>query len=134
MRSTTWPVRWWSPAGTHCEPWGTADLQPQDRLLVLGPGTIGLLAAQFARAAGVEVHVVGKHGSSLSFARSLGLDGVWTARDLPGLAFDAVIDASKATALPALALDLVEPGKRVVYTGSPALRARSTPGRWRSRM
>ncbi len=33
------------------------------------------------------------------------------------LAFDAVIDASTAEALPALALDLVEPGGRVVYIG-----------------
>jgi 2-desacetyl-2-hydroxyethyl bacteriochlorophyllide A dehydrogenase len=94
-----------------------AELQPADRVLVLGPGTIGLLVAQFARAAGAEVHVLGRTGSSLSFARSLGLGGVWTASDLPSLAFDAVIDASNAAALPALALDLVEPGKRVVYIG-----------------
>jgi threonine dehydrogenase-like Zn-dependent dehydrogenase len=111
-------------AGAMVEPGGNAlravwaaDLHPQDRVLVLGPGTIGLLAAQFARAAGAEVHVMGKRESSLSFARSLGLDGVWTASDVPDVAFDAVIDASNAAALPALALDLVEPGKRVVYIG-----------------
>jgi threonine dehydrogenase-like Zn-dependent dehydrogenase len=96
--------------------WGAA-LQPRDRALVLGPGTIGLLAAQFARAAGAEVHAMGATPGSIAFARSLGLDGVWTAADLPGLPFDAVIDASNAAGLPALALDLVEPGKRVVYIG-----------------
>jgi threonine dehydrogenase-like Zn-dependent dehydrogenase len=94
-----------------------AGLEPRQRLLVLGPGTIGLLAAGFARAAGAEVHVMGKDEPSLSFARSLGLDGVWTAGDLPSLAFDAVIDATNAAPMPALALDLVEPGKRVVYIG-----------------
>jgi 2-desacetyl-2-hydroxyethyl bacteriochlorophyllide A dehydrogenase len=111
-------------AGAMVEPGGNAiravwaaDLHPQDRVLVLGPGTIGLLAAQFAHAAGAEVHVVGKPDRSLFFARCLGLDGVWTASDLPSVAFDAVIDASNAAALPALALDLVEPGKRVVYIG-----------------
>ena len=111
-------------AGAMVEPGGNAlravwaaDLHPLDRVLVLGPGTIGLLVAQFAHAAGAEVHVVGKPSSSLSFARSLGLGGVWTASDLPSLAFDAVIDASNSAALPALALDLVEPGKRVVYIG-----------------
>jgi threonine dehydrogenase-like Zn-dependent dehydrogenase len=96
--------------------WGAA-LQPQDRALVLGPGTIGLLVAQFARAAGAEVHAMGRTPASISFARSLGLDGVWTEADLPSLAFDAVIDASNAAGLPALALDLVEPGRRVVYIG-----------------
>jgi threonine dehydrogenase-like Zn-dependent dehydrogenase len=111
-------------AGAMVEPGGNAlravwgaDLGPGDRVLVLGPGTIGTLAAQFARAAGAEVHVLGEHERSLSFARSLGLAGVWTAADLPRLAFDAVIDASNAATLPALALELVEPGKRVVYIG-----------------
>jgi threonine dehydrogenase-like Zn-dependent dehydrogenase len=63
------------------------------------------------------VHVLGEREPSLSFARSLGFDGVWTAADLPPLAFDAVIDASTSAALPALALELVEPGKRVVFIG-----------------
>jgi threonine dehydrogenase-like Zn-dependent dehydrogenase len=63
------------------------------------------------------VHVLGEREPSLGFARSLDLAGVWTAADLPRLAFDAVIDASNASALPAMALELVEPGKRVVYIG-----------------
>ena len=87
------------------------------RVLVLGPGTIGLLAAGFARAAGAEVHVVGNTEPSLAFARQIGLAGVWTAAELPAMAFDAVIDASNAEQLPALALELVEPGRRVVYIG-----------------
>jgi threonine dehydrogenase-like Zn-dependent dehydrogenase len=111
-------------AGAMVEPGGNAlravwgaELHPGDRVLILGPGTIGTLAAQFARAAGAEVHVLGEREPSLSFARSLGIEGVWTAADLPHLAFDAVIDASTAAGLPALALELVEPGKRVVYIG-----------------
>jgi threonine dehydrogenase-like Zn-dependent dehydrogenase len=87
------------------------------RVLVLGPGTIGLLAAGFARAAGAEVHVLGVTEASLAFARQQGVDGAWRAADLPPLAFDAVIDASTAAELPALALELVEPGGRVVYIG-----------------
>jgi threonine dehydrogenase-like Zn-dependent dehydrogenase len=87
------------------------------RVLVLGPGTIGLLAAGFARAAGAEVHVLGNTEPSLAFAREVGLAGAWTAAQLPPLAFDAVIDASTAEELPALALELVEPGGRVVYIG-----------------
>jgi threonine dehydrogenase-like Zn-dependent dehydrogenase len=105
------------PGGNALRAFWAAELSARERALVLGPGTIGLLVALFAKAAGVEVHVMGKDEPSLSFARSLGLEGVWTLEDLPRLAFDAVIDASNAAALPALALDLVEPGKRVVYIG-----------------
>lgn len=88
-----------------------------DRVLVLGPGTIGLLVAMFARADGAEVHLMGVTGASLAFARSLGFENSWTREQLPDLAFDAVIDASHAPELPALAVELVEPGKRVVYIG-----------------
>jgi threonine dehydrogenase-like Zn-dependent dehydrogenase len=97
--------------------WG-ADLHPGDRALVLGPGTIGLLAAMFARAAGAEVHLLGRSTRALDFATTLGFDNAWDETTLPGdLPWDAVIDASNAPALPAKALDLVEPGRRVVYIG-----------------
>ena len=97
-------------AGAMVEPGGNAIRALQaaavsagDRLLVLGSGTIGLLVADLAAADGVEV---------------------WLREDLPELVFDAVIDASNAAGLPALALELVEPGKRLVYVrlaGSPSL-------------
>jgi threonine dehydrogenase-like Zn-dependent dehydrogenase len=88
-----------------------------DRALILGPGTIGLLVAMFLRAAGAEVHLMGRRDAPLAFARSLGFAHTWTERNLPDLAFDAVIDASNAEHLPALALDLVEPAGRVVFIG-----------------
>ena len=84
---------------------------------MLGPGTIGLLAAMFARAAGAEVHLLGIDPGSLAFARSLGFAGAWRRHELPDLPWDAVIDASTAPTMPATALELVEPGKRVVYIG-----------------
>jgi threonine dehydrogenase-like Zn-dependent dehydrogenase len=105
------------PGGNALRSFQAACLAPGDRLLVLGPGTIGLLVAQFALAAGVEVHVLGKSAASLAFARTLGVHGAWKAGLLPRLSFGAVIDCSDAAALPALALDLVEPGGRVVYVG-----------------
>jgi threonine dehydrogenase-like Zn-dependent dehydrogenase len=51
------------------------------------------------------------------FAQSLGFESVWTLDDLPTTSFDAVIDASTDVVSPALALDIVEPGGRVVYIG-----------------
>jgi threonine dehydrogenase-like Zn-dependent dehydrogenase len=111
-------------AGAMVEPGGNAlravrgaALSAGDRVLMLGTGTMGLLAAGFARADGAEVHLMGRSVASLAFARTLGFAGVWERSDLPELAWDAVIDASTAAELPALALDLVEPGKRVVYIG-----------------
>jgi 2-desacetyl-2-hydroxyethyl bacteriochlorophyllide A dehydrogenase len=112
------------PGGNAFRSIEAAALSPGDRCLVLGPGAIGLLCAQFARAAGAEVHVLGRSERSLAFARSLGFDGVWTEDTLPALAWDAVIDASNAPHLPAKAVQLVEPGKRVVFVGlagSPSL-------------
>lgn len=90
---------------------------PGDRALVLGAGAIGLLVAMFLRAADVDVHLMGRSARSLSFARSLGFTAAWTQDDLPDLPYDAVVDASNAPHLPALALERVEPAGRVVYVG-----------------
>lgn len=118
-------------AGALVEPGGNAyrsvqgaQLSPGDRVLITGAGTIGLLCAMFARAEGAEVHVMGRSARSLDFARSLGFENAWTEDALPDLPWDAVIEASNAPALPAKAVELVEPGKRVVYVGlagSPSL-------------
>jgi threonine dehydrogenase-like Zn-dependent dehydrogenase len=111
-------------AGAMVEPGGNAlravraaALTPGDRALVLGTGAIGLLAAEFARALGADVHLLAKDRPAVDLARSLGFGQVWLAADRPAVPWDAVIDASNAASLPAVALDLVEPGKRVVYIG-----------------
>jgi threonine dehydrogenase-like Zn-dependent dehydrogenase len=113
-----------STAGAMVEPGGSAyravdgcGLDIGERLLVVGPGTIGLLAALFARARGLEVHVLGADPDTLEFAHELGVDGAWTTSDLPDLPFDAIIDATNAASIPARVLDLVEPARRVVYVG-----------------
>lgn len=102
-----------------------AALHPGDRALVLGPGTIGLLVAMFAREAGAEVHLLGRSPRAIDFAKTLGFENTWDESTLPtDLPWDAVIDASNAPTLPSKALELVEPGKRVVYVGlagSPSL-------------
>jgi threonine dehydrogenase-like Zn-dependent dehydrogenase len=112
------------PGGNALRSVQAANVSASDRLLVLGPGTIGLLVGLIARARGVEVHLLGRSPRSLDYARTLGFHGIWTEDDLPELPWDAVIDASNAPSLPANALDLVEPAKRVVYVGlagSPSL-------------
>jgi threonine dehydrogenase-like Zn-dependent dehydrogenase len=105
------------PGGNSLRAAQAADLEPGERVLVTGPGTIGLLVGMFARATGAEVHLMGRSERSLDFARSLGFEHAWAEDALPDLPFDAVVEASNAVHLPARALDLVEPGGRVVYIG-----------------
>jgi threonine dehydrogenase-like Zn-dependent dehydrogenase len=111
-------------AGALVEPGGNAvravtaaRLAPGDRLLVAGPGTIGLLTAMIAAAGGTELHLLGVTEESLNFAATLGFDRLWNPRTLPDLTFDAVIDASNGPDVPALAAQHVEPGGRIVLIG-----------------
>jgi threonine dehydrogenase-like Zn-dependent dehydrogenase len=112
------------PGGNSLRSFNAAGVVRGERLLVIGPGTIGLLVAEFAVAQGVEVHLAGREGRSLDFARSLELGTTSTLDDLPDVPFDGVVDASSGEGVPALAVRLVEPGRRVVYvglSGSPSL-------------
>ena len=104
------------PGGNALRAAAAAALPAGGRALVLGTGTIGLLTAGFIRAAGRDVHLMGNSPAGLRFARARGF-AAWTRAGLPPLPWDAVIDATNAAELPALALDLAEPGGRVVYVG-----------------
>ena len=65
------------PGGNSLRAVRAANIAPGRQVLVLGSGTIGLLAAQFALAAGAEVHVGGVREGSLALARSLGVPHTW---------------------------------------------------------
>ena len=94
-----------------------ADAISGSRLLIIGPGTIGLLAAMFATALGCEVNLLGIPGRSTDFARRLSLAKVFTDDEFSAKGFDAVIDASFGANVPARVLELVEPGRPVVLLG-----------------
>ena len=87
------------------------------RLLVIGSGTIGLLCAVFARSRGIPVWLAGQDPATLDLARTMGFPEVGAVGDVRGSTFDAVIDATNNTTTPQLAVDLVEPGGRVVLIG-----------------
>lgn len=110
-------------AGALVEPGGNAlravwasGVEPGERLLVLGPGTIGLLAGLLAGALGAQVHLAGRSERSRAFAAGLGF-AVSTVDGLPDVPWDGVIDATNAPGMPALAVQLVEPGRKVAYIG-----------------
>jgi len=111
-------------AGALVEPGGNAmraveaaGVGPGSRLLVYGPGAIGLLVALIAESDGTEVHLAGRSDESVRFARSIGLRNAWPADDVPDQPYDAVIDCTFGADIPARAVSLVEPGGRVVLIG-----------------
>jgi threonine dehydrogenase-like Zn-dependent dehydrogenase len=108
------------PGGNSLRAVRAAGIRDGHRVLVLGSGTIGLLAAQFALAEGAEVHVGGVREGSLALARSLGVPHTWQLDELAASEsdrFDAVIDATSTDRMPALAVRLAKPAGRVVFIG-----------------
>jgi alcohol dehydrogenase/L-iditol 2-dehydrogenase len=97
---------------------------PGDRVIVLGPGPIGILCAAVARLAGAEVALVGleRDRARLSVAQHYGCDVIvgdahaW-ARERDGLGADGVIDAAGASAALKTALELVRPNGWISKVG-----------------
>ena len=107
------------PGGNSLRAVDAAALSSGESLLILGSGTIGLLAAQFALARGLEVHVAGARPSSLELARQLGVPHTHTLDEIEsaGIPFGAVIDATSIDTAPSLAARLVDPAGRIVFIG-----------------
>ena len=93
-----------------------ARVRPGDRVIVLGPGPIGILCVAMARLMGAQVALVGleRDRARLEVARHYGCeiimgDATAWARDRDGLGADGVIDAAGSSAALNVALDLVRP-------------------------
>ncbi|MEM9015982.1 MAG: zinc-binding dehydrogenase, partial [Verrucomicrobiota bacterium] len=102
-----------------------ARIEPGDRIVVLGPGTIGILCAAMARLCGAEVALVGleqdahrlRIASEAYGCETIIADaGDWS-RDRDGLGCDGVIDAAGASATLRLALDWVRPAGWISKVG-----------------
>jgi L-iditol 2-dehydrogenase len=101
-----------------------ARVYPGDRIVVLGPGPIGILCAAMARLAGAEVALVGleRDRMRLETAKVYGCEVIigdasaW-ARERDGLGANGVIDAAGASAALKAALDLVRPNGWISKVG-----------------
>ncbi len=105
------------PGGNAWRAASAAQAGPGQRVLVCGPGTIGLLTAAFARASGAEVHVMAPDRGREKLASAFGAVAYWTAADPPRMTYDAVIDCTDDHQMPATALALAEPAGRLVFIG-----------------
>ena len=93
-----------------------ARIKPGDRVIVLGPGTIGILCAAMARLCGAEVAIVGLEADQhrLQIAAQYGCTPIiadaneW-AKERDGMGADVVIDAAGTSATLKLALQWVRP-------------------------
>jgi L-iditol 2-dehydrogenase len=92
-----------------------------DRVLVVGPGPVGLLAAQVARALGGDVHVRGapRDGARLAKARELGFEAsqAGAADDPAPAGFGVVIECSGSAGGIAFALEAAARRARFVQVG-----------------
>jgi 2-desacetyl-2-hydroxyethyl bacteriochlorophyllide A dehydrogenase len=89
--------------------------RPDQRVLVIGGGTIGLCAVAAARARGCEVALVARHDAQRAAGERLGATAV------DGLAgdggYDIVIEAAGSESALATAVHLARPGGMVVIPG-----------------
>ena len=99
-------------------------IKPGDRVVVLGPGTIGILCAAMARLCGAEVAIVGLEADKhrLNVAKLYGCETIigdataW-ANERDGLGADCVIDAAGASITLKIALQLVRPNGKISKVG-----------------
>lgn len=105
------------PGGNSLRASQAALAGPGRNILIWGTGTIGLLTALFAQAAGANVYLIGRNEQTIALAKKIGIKN--TSKQIPQLptGFDAVIDATNDPDIPALAVSTVEPGGRIVYIG-----------------
>jgi len=99
-------------------------IKPGDRVIVLGPGTIGILCAAMARLCGAQVAIVGLEADRfrINIAKQYGCEGIigdatdW-AKQRDGLGADCIIDAAGASATLSIAMKLVRPNGKITKVG-----------------
>jgi alcohol dehydrogenase/L-iditol 2-dehydrogenase len=99
-------------------------IKPGDRVIVLGPGTIGILCAAVARLCGAQVAIVGLEADKnrLNIAKQYGCETIagdaadW-ANNRDGLGADCVIDAAGVSITLKIAMQLVRPKGKITKVG-----------------
>jgi len=101
-----------------------SSVKPGDHVIVIGPGTIGILCAAVARICGAEVAVVGLESDKLrlDIAKQYGCEPIigdateW-AKNRDGLGADLIVDAAGASVTLKMALQWVRPNGQITKVG-----------------
>jgi alcohol dehydrogenase/L-iditol 2-dehydrogenase len=101
-----------------------ANIKPGDRVIVLGPGTIGILCAAAAKLCGAHVAIVGLEAdrTRLNIAKKYGCEAIvgdateW-AFAADGMGADVIIDAAGISQTLKIALQLVRPKGQIIKVG-----------------
>lgn len=101
-----------------------ANIKPGDRVIVLGPGTIGILCAAVAKLCGAQVAIVGLEAdkSRLNIAKQYGCEAIvgdataWV-NATDGMGADVIIDAAGISHTLKIALQLVRPKGQIIKVG-----------------
>jgi alcohol dehydrogenase/L-iditol 2-dehydrogenase len=102
---------------------GNSRINPGDRVLVIGPGTIGILCAAVAKLCGGDVAVLGLESDAARFdvVRQYGCTPLTNAddwcRERDGLGADVVIDAAGVSPTLKLAIEVVRPAGWITKVG-----------------
>jgi len=103
---------------------GNSSIKPGDRVIVIGPGTIGILCAAVAKLCGAEVAIMGLQADKgrLEIARKYGCETIigdaepW-AKSRDGLGADLIIDAAGVSETLKIAMKLVRPNGQITKVG-----------------
>jgi L-iditol 2-dehydrogenase len=106
---------------------GNSQIKPGDRVLVIGPGTIGILCAAVARLCGAEVGILGLEADKGRFEIAKNAYGctplvgedaaeAWS-KQRDGLGADLVVDAAGHSITLKIAMKLVRPNGQITKVG-----------------
>ncbi|MBF11387.1 MAG: Zn-dependent alcohol dehydrogenase [Flavobacteriaceae bacterium] len=101
-----------------------SNVRPGDRVLIIGPGTIGILCGAIAKICGAEVAILGleKDKERLLIAKKYDIKTIinnaskW-AKEKDGLGVDLVVDAAGVSDSLLIAMDLVRPNGQITKVG-----------------
>ncbi len=98
-----------------------ADIKLGQEVIVMGAGSVGLLAMQLVKNLAGKVSIADINQERLNLAKKLGADKTYNVKEdnLPEQYFDAVIDAAGVEATISNAVKIVTSGGKIVLVGIP---------------